>query len=158
MEYYDEIVSIKKIDKRKTIDISIDGNNLFYANNILTHNSGFGNVELDLTNTGDSLGFVQYADLVIGVTKPEEFKELNKLLWMILKNRFGLNEIKFPVNVIYEKMRVFDDKEAHAKPIFDNAPKTEKEKEDNINKTAENVSNIIKKNKIEENKKFIDWE
>ncbi len=38
----DEIVSIKKIGIRKTIDIEVDGDHLFYCNGILTHNSASG--------------------------------------------------------------------------------------------------------------------
>ena len=39
VKFYDEIVSIKKIDKRKMIDIEVSGDHLFYANDILTKNS-----------------------------------------------------------------------------------------------------------------------
>ena len=38
----DEIVSIRKVGKRKTVDIEVDGNRLFYCNGILTHNSAAG--------------------------------------------------------------------------------------------------------------------
>lgn len=38
----DEIVSIKKVGIRKTIDISVTGNSLFLCNGILTHNSAAG--------------------------------------------------------------------------------------------------------------------
>ena len=38
----DEIVSIKKIGIRKTVDIEVDGDHLFYCNGILTHNSAAG--------------------------------------------------------------------------------------------------------------------
>ena len=65
----DKIISIRPVGIRKTKDISISGNRLFYANGILTHNSGFGAAEIDLTNTGDSLGFVQTADIVIAITE-----------------------------------------------------------------------------------------
>lgn len=38
----DTIVSIRKIGIRKTVDIEVDGNHLFYCNSILTHNSAAG--------------------------------------------------------------------------------------------------------------------
>ena len=41
----DEIVSIKKIGIRKTVDIEVDGpDHLFFCNGILTHNSASGDV------------------------------------------------------------------------------------------------------------------
>jgi intein/homing endonuclease len=39
----DEIVSIRKVGKRKTVDIEVDGpDHLFFCNGILTHNSAAG--------------------------------------------------------------------------------------------------------------------
>lgn len=39
----DEIISIKKIGIRKTIDLEVDGpDHLFYCNGILVHNSAAG--------------------------------------------------------------------------------------------------------------------
>ena len=38
----DEIVSIKKIGIRKTVDVEVDGDPLFFCNGILTHNSAAG--------------------------------------------------------------------------------------------------------------------
>ena len=40
----DEIVSIKKIGSKTTVDIEVDGDHLFYCNGILTHNSAAGDV------------------------------------------------------------------------------------------------------------------
>lgn len=49
---HDEIVSIEKLGKRKTVDIEVTGNHLFYANGVLTHNS---NSDVDLTNTSECI-------------------------------------------------------------------------------------------------------
>lgn len=40
----DEIVSIRKVGIKTTIDIEVDGDSLFYCNNILTHNSAAGRI------------------------------------------------------------------------------------------------------------------
>ena len=40
--FLDEIVSIKKIGKRKTVDISVSDDKLFWCNGILVHNSAAG--------------------------------------------------------------------------------------------------------------------
>ena len=40
----DEIVSIKKIGIRQTVDVEVDGDHLFFCNGILTHNSAAGDV------------------------------------------------------------------------------------------------------------------
>ncbi len=39
MEFKDKIVSIECIGEMDTVDIEVSGDHLFYANDILTHNS-----------------------------------------------------------------------------------------------------------------------
>ena len=64
------------------------------ANDILTHNSGFGDAEIDLTSISDSIGTAATADIIIGVTQSEDMRKLGKYVWIILKNRYGINRKK----------------------------------------------------------------
>lgn len=75
---------------------------------IQVNRSGFGVLDLDMTNISESIGTAATADLIIGVTQTDELKETNRYLWSILKNRYGLNGQKIFVGVNYPKMRVYD--------------------------------------------------
>ena len=76
---YDEIIKIEEIGIEETIDISVDGNNLFFANDILTHNSGSEKTaqESSMSDTSDCLyplslvdhktkGKIFLKDLIVG--------------------------------------------------------------------------------------------
>ena len=62
----DEIVSIKRVGVKTTIDIEVDGDHLFYCNDILTHNSAAGDVS-DVTEESIQGGIskIQSADNVL---------------------------------------------------------------------------------------------
>jgi len=65
----DEIDSIEEIELCETMDIEVDGDRLFFANNILTHNSGYDQKEYaNLTNMSESIKKVEHADFV-GIIK-----------------------------------------------------------------------------------------
>ena len=80
----DEIVSIERVGSRETIDIEVGGNKLFFADDVLVHNSGMGKEELDLTNTSDSIGTAFTADIMIGVTQPDELRAQGKYRWSLV--------------------------------------------------------------------------
>ena len=144
----DEIVDIKYIGKRNTIDLETDGNNLFIANDILTHNSGFGDAEINLTDISDSIGTAATADIIIGVTQSEEFRKMGKFNWIILKNRYGLNKHTFPVNVDYYKMRIFEDSDgqtAETAASISKIPPSDREKQKAVDDTVQDVKDILNK-------------
>lgn len=63
----DEIVSIKKIGIRQTVDLEIDGDHLFFCNGILTHNSAAGDVaDISEESIQGGISKIQSADNVIG--------------------------------------------------------------------------------------------
>lgn len=127
---------------------------------IQTNRGGFSSTEIDLTNTGDSIGFVQHADVVIGVTQSEELRACGKFAWIVLKNRYGFNKRKITVKVSYEKMRITNDDDAmlEYRNNGDKLPATENEKESKLNNAIENISNIVSANKEKEDKAFIDYD
>lgn len=107
----DEISFIEIIDEEEeTIDISVSNDNLFFANNILTHNSGYDNSEVDLSNVSESTGLSATADLMFAIISTEQLRLLNQLMIKQLKNRYNdvTNPSKFVVGIDRAKMRLYD--------------------------------------------------
>jgi len=103
---FDEITSIEKLDVRETIDISVSGNNLFYANGILAHNSGAHADEgnMDTTATSDCIdpnslvdhitkGKIPLGDLELGDKikgKEDEWRTVLKLFPLKRKKKYKI--------------------------------------------------------------------
>lgn len=113
----DEIVSIEEAGNRDLIDIEVSGNHLFYANDILTHNS---NSDIGLEDTSESFGLPATADLMFALIQTEELEELNQMMVKQLKNRYDdLSKIKrFIIGVEKAKMKFYDVEE-DAQDIID---------------------------------------
>ena len=118
----DTIVKIEKIGKEKTIDISTDGNNLFYANGILTHNCGYNNPNMALEDTSESSGIAHTADFIHSLWQEEGDKEQGVISSTILKNRYGIigKRMKFSIN--YNNLTIDD---------YDNSYDNEEDNESN---------------------------
>ena len=85
----DEIVSIKKVGQKLTVDIEVDGpDSLFYCNGILTHNSAAGDTA-DITeeNIQGGISKIQAADNVIGFIPNAQSREVGVLRAKFLKTR-----------------------------------------------------------------------
>lgn len=66
----DKIVSIELLPyEEETIDISVSGNNLFFANDILTHNSGATNSDADMTDVSECIYINETIQMKDGSTK-----------------------------------------------------------------------------------------
>lgn len=118
----DEIVSIKKIGRKDTIDITVSGDNLFFANDILTHNSGATTSEAEMTDTSDSFGIAFTVDLLLALISTEELEQMNQILIKQLKNRYApLDRYrKFVVGVDRSKMRVYDTDQSAQEELIEN--------------------------------------
>lgn len=106
-----KIKNIKKIKGfNKTIDIHLDGNNLFFANSILTHNSGVSNTDPDMTNVAESLGLPMTVDLLLAIISNPQLDELNQKMIKQLKNRYNDTVLynKFIVGLNKSKMKFYD--------------------------------------------------
>ena len=110
---------------------------------------GFGAAEIDLTDIADSIGTTMTADVIFGATQTDELRAAGLYSFFLLKNRYGLNKLKFPIGVDYPKMRVYDvseeiqeDKPVQPINIIDDA--------------SVKVHESIKNNKKIEKKKIID--
>jgi hypothetical protein len=106
----DEILEIIAIGEIETLDISVSGNNLFFANDILTHNSGASDSDADMSDIAESFGVAATADLAIALINTEELETLGQLMIKQLKNRYNdvTKNKKFLVGIDRSKMRLFD--------------------------------------------------
>lgn len=85
----DEITSIELIGEDDTIDITVEGSHMFYANDIYTHNSSMASEIVQMSQMGGSIKKAQIGHVVLSVGKTLEQKE-NKLATMtLLKSRIG---------------------------------------------------------------------
>jgi replicative DNA helicase len=67
---------------------------------------GYGDAQIDLKNSAESIGTTTVADIIFGITQTEELREARKYLFILLKNRSGINKTKCTVTVNYSKMRL----------------------------------------------------
>lgn len=83
----DEIVSISFVGFEETMDIQVDGNNLFYANGILTHNCAVEETEFDHSHISGGLSKIQTADAVFGIFTSRAMRERGKYQLQFMKTR-----------------------------------------------------------------------
>ena len=152
---YDEIVSIEEYENNDVIDIEVDGNHLFYANELLTHNSGSGGgyagADIDMSNVSESSGITATADALFALYQLEGERENGVINLKVLKNRLGGyvgSTIKFSVN--YETLKIKDmieegNEQTDEEGVFNNAKNANddliknNEIDNEINKTEHNI-------------------
>jgi hypothetical protein len=71
---------------------------------------GFGNTDVDLTNTSESFGLPATADLMIALISTENLEKANQLMVKQLKNRYNdpTKDKRFIIGVDRAKMRLYD--------------------------------------------------
>ena len=71
---------------------------------------GYGNSDVDLTNTSESMGITHTADCILGLITSEELDDLGQLMFKQLKNRW--NDLshyrRFLVGIDRSKMKIYD--------------------------------------------------
>ena len=115
---WEEIVNIEEVGLVDMVDIEVSGNHLFYANDILTHNS---NSDVGLEDTSESFGLPATADFMFALITSEELEELGQIMVKQLKNRYsdpGVNR-RFVIGVDRSRMRLFDVEDSAQKDIMD---------------------------------------
>ena len=119
-----KILKIEELDEREMIDIEVSGNHLFYANNILTHNS---NSDVELTDTSESFGLPATADLMFALISTEELEGLGQILVKQLKNRYNDPTIhkRFVLGIDRAKMRLYDCEQSAQEDILDSGREEE---------------------------------
>jgi hypothetical protein len=119
-----KILKIEELDERELIDIEVSGNHLFYANDILTHNSSS---DVELTDTSESFGLPATADLMFALISTEELEGLGQLMVKQLKNRYNdptMNK-RFIIGIDRAKMRLYDCEQTAQNDILDSGQEEE---------------------------------
>lgn len=115
---WEKIVKIEELGPRVAIDIEVSGNHLFYANDILTHNS---NTDVELTDTSESFGLPATADLMFALITTEDLEKMGQLMVKQLKNRYNdpSQHKRFLIGVDRSKMRLYDLEAAAQTNVYD---------------------------------------
>lgn len=105
----DEIVSIEYVGVEETIDINTSGNRLFYANDILTHNSAVEEIEFDHSHIAGGISKINTADNVFGIFTSRAMKERGKYQIQCMKSRSstGVGQ-KIDLEYNIDTMRITD--------------------------------------------------
>ena len=121
--FNDQIVSIKPVGKNKTIDITTDGNHLFLANDILTHNSSGGystDDSISMDNTSQSSSINMDADCLFALYQGKGDRQSGILHIKILKNRLGgFVDRTFIMMVDYNTLKITENEQGIENDLSD---------------------------------------
>jgi replicative DNA helicase len=92
-----------------------------------TTRSGYGNSDVELTDTSESFGLPATADLMFALIGTEELEELGQIMVKQLKNRYNDPTIfkRFVVGIDRAKMRLYDVEQSAQKDILDSGQEEE---------------------------------
>lgn len=92
-----------------------------------TTRSGYGNSDVELTDTSESFGLPATADLMFALISTEELEELGQIMVKQLKNRYNDPTIykRFVVGIDRAKMRLYDVEQSAQNDILDSGQKEE---------------------------------
>ena len=88
-----------------------------------TTRGGYGNSDVELTDTSESFGLPATADLMFALISTEELEDLNQLMVKQLKNRYNDPTIhrRFVIGIDRAKMRLYNTEQS-AQTLMDDAP------------------------------------
>lgn len=114
----DEIVSIEEYESMDTIDIELDSENrLFFANDILTHNSGWDGSDIVTTDVAESAALIHTVDGLFGIITNPEMKANGEYRLKYLADRVsGMENTRKKFSVDWTYGRIEEDKNS---PIED---------------------------------------
>jgi hypothetical protein len=95
-----------------------------------TTRSGYGNSDVELTDTSESFGLPATADFMFALISSEQLESLNQIMIKQLKNRYNDPTIhkKFVVGIDRAKMRLYDVEQSAQDDIADDKPVFSKSK------------------------------
>lgn len=95
-----------------------------------TTRSGYGNSDVELTDTSESFGLPATADLMFALISTEDLEGLNQIMVKQLKNRYNDPTIykRFVVGIDRAKMRLYDCEQEAQNDIVDDRPVFDKSK------------------------------
>jgi hypothetical protein len=105
-----KITSIEFVGYEDSIDIELDGDRLFYANGLVSHNSGAASSDPEMTDVSEAWGLPATADFFLIVIQSAELEELGQYLVKQEKSRYddkGKHR-KFTIGVDKSRMKLYD--------------------------------------------------
>ena len=98
-----------------------------------TTRSGYGNSDVELTDTSESFGLPATADLMFALISTEELEGLGQIMVKQLKNRYNDPTVfkRFVVGIDRAKMRLYDVEQSAQKDILDSGQEEEYSYEEN---------------------------
>lgn len=86
-----------------------------------TTRGGYGNTDVDLTDTSESFGLPATADFMFALISTEELEELNQLMVKQLKNRYNdpTSNRKFVIGIDRAKMKLYDVEDRAQRDLVD---------------------------------------
>jgi replicative DNA helicase len=92
-----------------------------------TTRSGYGNSDVELTDTSESFGLPATADLMFALISTEDLEGLGQIMVKQLKNRYNDPTIhkRFVIGIDRAKMRLYDCEQSAQKDILDNGQEEE---------------------------------
>lgn len=143
----DEIVEIIELGEEDTIDIETDGNHLFMANDILTHNSSHEEIEYDHSHISGGISKINTADNVIGIFVTPSMKEAGRYQIQFMKTRSssGVGQ-KVDLKFSTKSLRI-SDLEEHEKSAIEkgSANIMDKLKRNSVMPEQKPASNVLQK-------------
>ena len=107
-----------------------------------TTRGGYGNTDVELTDTSESFGLPATVDLMFALIATEELDQMNQIMVKQLKNRYNDPTInkRFVVGIDRAKMKLYDLEQSAQKGLSDSGIKLDEKDFDNYD-----VGSIIKK-------------
>jgi hypothetical protein len=95
-----------------------------------TTRSGYGNTDVELTDTSESFGLPATVDFMFALISTEELEQMNQLMVKQLKNRYNDPTLykRFVIGVDRAKMKLYDLEQSAQKNIMDSGMKEEQPK------------------------------
>ena len=89
-----------------------------------TTRGGYGNSDVELTDTSESFGLPATADLMFALISTEELEQLNQIMIKQLKNRYNDPTLykRFVVGIDRAKMRLYDAEQSAQDGMMDDTP------------------------------------
>ena len=113
-------------------------NNVPIVSATQTTRSGYGNSDVDLTDTSESFGLPATADLMFAIISSEELENLGQIMIKQLKNRYNDPTIfkRFVIGIDRAKMRLYDVDQSAQKEIVDSGQDLEYNKSSSLVKKS----------------------
>jgi hypothetical protein len=102
---------------------------------------GYGNSDVDLTNTSESMGITHTADCILGLISSEDLDALGQIMIKQLKNRWGdLGYYRrFTVGIDRAKMQIFDLEESAQRNVMNDKIVANNTNQDSDNPVFDNT-------------------